>query len=73
LNQYRASVRTSAFFATSGGAISEKVFQEVSSLFGKELVSLTGICTKELKDDPIFKAKLSSFVEGIGQEKYTEK
>lgn len=73
LNQYKTSIKSLALFTTSGGAISDQVFQEVRGLLGKELVSLTGICTKELKDDPIFKAKLSSFVEGIGQEKYNEK
>jgi len=73
LNRYKTSIKSLALFTTSGGAISDQVFQEVRDLLGKELVSLTGICTEELKDDPVFMAKLSFFVEGIGQEKYTEK
>ena len=67
LNQCKSNIKSLAFFATSGGSTQEKIFKEVRSLLDKDLVSLMGICTKELKDDSIFDAKLSSFIEGITQ------
>ena len=67
LNLRKTDIQSLAFFATSGGLTQEKVFKEVRSLLDKELISLMGIGTRELKDDSIFDAKLSSFIEGITQ------
>lgn len=69
LNRYKTGIRSLAFFATSGGTTQEKAFKEVEGLLGKELISLMGMCTKEFKDNSVFDAKLSSFIEGIGQAK----
>jgi len=67
LNKYKANINSVAFFATSGGLSQVKIFEEVKSLLGKELISLMRICTKELKDDSVFNAKLSSFIKSITQ------
>ena len=69
LNKYRANINSVAFFATSGGSSQVKIFEEVKSLLDKELISLMRICTKEIKDDSVFNAKLSSFIESITQKK----
>ena len=69
LNKYKANIKSVAFFATSGGSSQVKIFEEVKSLLDKELISLMRICTKELKDDSVFNAKLSSFIESITQKK----
>ena len=69
LNKYKANIESVAFFATSGGSSQGKIFEEVRSLLGKELISLMGICTKELRDDSVFDAKLSSFIESFTQKK----
>jgi flavodoxin len=65
LNKYKANINSVAFFATSGGANQGKIFEEVKSLLDKEFISSMGICTKELKDNSVFDAKLSSFIESI--------
>jgi len=70
LNKYKANIKSVAFFATSGGPGQEKIFKKVRSFLDRELISLMGICTKELKDDSVFDAKLSSFIESITQKKY---
>ena len=69
LNKYKANINSVAFFATSGGSSQVKIFEEVKSLLDKELISLMRICTKEIKDDSVFNAKLSSFIESITQKK----
>ena len=69
LNKYKTDIKSVAFFVTSGGSNQGKIFEEVRSLLDKELISLMGICTKELKDDSVFDAKLSLFIEGISQKK----
>jgi len=69
LNKYKADIKSVAFFATSGGLSQGKIFEEARSLIGKELISFMGICTKELNDDSVFEAKLSSFIESIAQKK----
>ena len=69
LNKYKANIESVAFFATSGGSSQVKIFEEVKSLLDKELISLMRICTKEIKDDSVFNAKLSSFIKNITQKK----
>jgi len=69
LNKYKTDIKSMAFFATSGSSNPEKIFEEAKNLLDKELISLMGICTKELKDDSVFDAKLSLFIEGISQKK----
>lgn len=69
LNKFKTDIKSLAFFVTSGGSNQGKIFEEVRSLLDKELISLMGICTKELKDDSVFDAKLSLFIEGISQKK----
>lgn len=69
LNKSKPDIKSSAFFATSGGLTQEKIFNEVRSLLDKDIISLIGICTRELKDDSIFNAKISSFIGGITQNK----
>ncbi|MCJ7471743.1 MAG: NAD(P)H-dependent oxidoreductase [Actinobacteria bacterium] len=69
LNKYKANIKSVAFFATSGGPSQGKIFEKVRSFLDRELISLMGICTKELNDDSIFEAKLSSFIESITQKK----
>jgi len=69
LNKYKTDIKSMAFFATSGSSNQEKIFEEAKNLLDKEPISLMGICTKELKDDSVFDAKLSSFIEGITQGK----
>ena len=69
LNKYKTNIKSMAFFATSGSSNQEKIFEEAKNLLDKELISLMGICTKELKDNSVFDAKLSSFIESITQGK----
>ena len=69
LNKFKTDIKSVAFFATSGGSNQEKIFEEAKNLLDKEIISLMGICTKELKDDSVFDAKLSLFIEGISQKK----
>jgi len=65
LNKYKADIKSVAFFATSGSSNQEKIFEEAKNLLDKEFISLMGICTKELKDDSVFDAKIASFTENI--------
>ena len=65
LNKFKTDIKSVAFFATSGGSNQEKIFEEAKNLLDKELISLMGICTKELKDDSVFNAKIASFTENI--------
>ena len=65
LNKYKANIESVAFFATSGGSSQGKIFEEARSLLDKEIISFMGICTEELKDDSVFDAKLSLFIENI--------
>ena len=69
LNKYKTDIESMAFFATSGSPNQGKIFEEIRNLFGKELTSLMGIYSKELKDDSVFDAKVSLFIEGISQKK----
>ncbi|MBN2395875.1 MAG: hypothetical protein JXC36_05345 [Candidatus Atribacteria bacterium] len=65
LNKYKTDIKSVAFFATSGSSNQEKIFEEAKNLLDKEPISLMGICTKELKDDSVFDAKIASFTENI--------
>ena len=69
LNKFKTDIKSLAFFVTSGGSNQGKIFEEVRSLLDKELISLMGICTKEMKDDSVFNTKLTSFIEDITQKK----
>ena len=65
LNKYKTDIKSVAFFATLGGSNPGKIFEEAKSLLDKEFISLMWICTKELKDDSVFNAKIASFTENI--------
>jgi len=67
LNKYKTDIKSVAFFATSGSSNPANIFEEAKSLLDKELISLMWICTKELKNDSVFNAKIASFTENISK------
>jgi len=65
INQYGDSIRSTAFFFSSGGKTPDQVFEKLLSLLKEKPVAMTGISVSEMNDHNIYHTRISSFIDSI--------
>jgi len=68
INRYRDSLPPVAFFFSSGGKTPDQVFEKLSGVVKEKPVVMTGLSHSEIKDDNIYKIKISLFIHSIIKE-----
>ena len=68
LNQYGDSIGSTAFFFSSGGKTPDQVFEKLLSFLKEKPVAVTGLSLSEIKDNSIYKIKISLFIHSIIKE-----
>jgi len=65
INRYRDSLPSVAFFFSSGGKTPDQVFEKLSGVVKEKPVAMTGLSHSEIKDDNIYKIKISLFIDSL--------
>jgi len=65
INQYGDSIRSTAFFLSSGGKTPDQVFETLLSLLKKKPVAMTGISVNEMEDHDTYHARIASLIDRI--------
>ncbi|MFW6135019.1 MAG: flavodoxin family protein [Elusimicrobiota bacterium] len=68
INQYGDSIRSAAFFFSSGGKTPDQVFEKILSFLKEKPVAVTGLSLGDIKDKSIYKIKISLFIHSIIKE-----
>ena len=65
INQYGDSIRSTAFFLSSGGKTPDQIFEKLLSLLKERPVAVIGIPLSEMKDNDTYHARISSFIDSV--------
>jgi flavodoxin len=63
----KGKLKRTAYFVTSGNTPAEKIVPFCEEVTGKKAATYAGFTAKELKDDKIYREKLSKFVEELNK------
>jgi flavodoxin len=67
LDMNKDKLKQTAYFVTSGNTPAEKIVPLCEEVTGKKAATYAGFTAKELKDDKIYREKLSKFVEELNK------
>ncbi len=70
INQYSDSIGSTAFFFSSGGKTPDQVLEKLLSFLKEKPVAVTGLSLSEIKDNSIYKIKISLFIHSIIKEEF---
>jgi len=65
INQYGDSIGSTAFFFSSGGKTPDQVLEKLLGFLKEKPVAVTGLSHSEIKDNNIYKIKISLFINSI--------
>lgn len=65
IEKTKANLKNIAIFMTSGGTQPEKIVKFLEDMAGKKSVASIGFVPEELKDEKLYKEKLSGFINQI--------
>lgn len=65
INQYGDSIRSTAFFFSSGGKMPDQVLEKLSVILKEKPVAVTGLSLSDIKDNNTYQIKISLFINSI--------